>query len=156
MPIELKADPSAEKEIPTAPPKPDSLNPDEIYHQASRGRLQTTTDESKSYDEIHFISKDVEGSDELERSKQNWRLAESKRLDDNLFPQIVFCTVATVSLGYAFMLYGRFLPIIGTILAITGLISLGFMINYLVRQIKITIASHRYKKRRKNQSPPKK
>jgi hypothetical protein len=122
-------------------------NPDEIYHKASSGRLQNTIDSKESYDDVHFISMHVEGSEEDKREKQRWLKNESVRLNDNVFVQIVLCAVATASFAIADFLYGIYLPVINYFLKAAVLIFIIILIHYIVRQVKISRESRKLKKR---------
>ena len=125
-------------------------NPDEIYHKASSGRLQNTTDIGGSYDNVHFISMHVEGSEEDKRDKQRWLKDESVRLNDNFFVQIVFCTIAIAALIFADYLYGRFLPVINYFVIAAALVFLALLIYFVVRQVKISRESRKLKKLNKD------
>lgn len=127
------------------------LNPDDIYHKASNGRLQNTTDPKESYDnEVRFVSKNVEGSEEYEREKQRWRMNEAVRLNDNFFVQIVFCTIAIAALIFADYLYGSFLPIVNYFVKAAALIFVALLVYFVVRQVKISRESREFKKRNKD------
>lgn len=133
---------------------PNVPNPDEIYHKASSGRLQNTSNPNDSYDEIHFISMDVEGSDKYERQKQHWRETESNRLNDHIIPVMIALIVLISGFIIAFAVYGWRLPyIIYFVLGATA--ALACVVTYfLVRKIKLARESYKYKKHQKN--PPQK
>ncbi|MBQ1528511.1 DUF2892 domain-containing protein [Candidatus Saccharibacteria bacterium] len=133
---------------------PSIPNPDEIYHKASEGRLKNTSNPNESYDEVHFISVNVEGSEEYEREKQRWRETKSVQLDDRIIPIIVALIVLTSGFAIAFAIYGWRLPYIAYfVLAATA--ALACVITYfVVRKIKLARESREYKKHQKN--PPQK
>ena len=131
-----------------------NINPDEIYHKASSGRLKNTDNPEESHDEIHFISMNVEGSEEYEREKENWRESQSIGLSDRFPIRFVFATIAIFALGFANKLYGTFLPIISYFLYAVGGLLIIYLIYYVVRQSKISSDSRKYKKRDKNNPTP--
>ena len=131
-----------------------NINPDEIYHKASSGRLKNTDNPEESHDEIHFISMNVEGSEEYEREKENWRESQSIGLSDRFPIRFVFATIAIFALGFANKLYGTFLPIISYFLYAVGGLLIVYLIYYVVRQSKISSDSRKYKKRDKNNPTP--
>lgn len=128
------------------------FNPDEIYHKASSGRLQNTDSKADSYDQIHIISANVEGSKEYEREKQLWREEKSLRLQNGLAFHIVFFTIAIAMLAFSNKLYGSFLPIIQYILYIVAGAFIVYILFYSIYQLKIHHDSRKYKKQQKN--PP--
>lgn len=123
------------------------VDTDAVYPKASHGRVQNTDDESESYHEIHFISMNVEGSEEDRREKERWRRTESVRLDDKLIGRVVFLSIAIACLAIADYLYGRFLPIVHYFLigAISVLVIV--IISYIVKQSKLKKASKEDKNR---------
>ena len=131
---------------------PNVPNPDEIYHKASSGRLQNTNNEADSYDEIHFISMDVEGSDEYERQKQYWHKNSLERLDHKYIIIIMFCIVAVSGFTIACALYDWYLHYV--IYFVIAAVVILFVITtyYLIRRIKLTRAIKKFEKRQKN--PP--
>ena len=121
-----------------------------IYPEATEGRVKTSN--TQRPDEAKIISADVEGSKKYENFKQNVREAKSVQLEDNLFGRIVFFTIGLFALSFADKLYGTFLPIIGIIIKIVGAIFIVLLVYHVIRQIQISLASHRYKKNRKKNS----
>ena len=126
------------------------FNPDDIYHKASNGRLQNTTDSNESYYNVHFISIQVEGSEQDEQEKQRWRENESIRLDDKLGVRIILLFVAICVLTFADFLYGKYLPVINYFIKAAAIILFVILIHYLVRQHRITKASRKFRERNKN------
>ena len=133
---------------------PSVPNPDEIYHKASSGRLQNTSNEADSYDEIHFISMNVEGSDEYERQKQHWREEKSTQLTDRIVPIMVALIVLTSGFTIAFAIYGWRLPYIIYFVFATATALFCVVVYFIIRKIKLAHESRKYKKRQKN--PPQK
>lgn len=124
-----------------------SNNTDDLYPKANQGRLKMT-DESLP-EKAAIISKNVKGSDEYERFEQKMREAKAVELDDRLVGRIIVCTVGVFALGFVDYLYGRFLPVINYFVKGAALIFAGFLLYYLIRQLKISIDSRRFKKHRK-------
>ncbi len=121
------------------------VNPDAVYPKASHGRVQNTDDESESYNEIHFISMNVEGSKESEREKERWRRGELVRLDDKLIGRTIFLAILVACLAIAEFLYGRYLPAIKFFLIGAAIILVVVIIYYIIKQAKIKKESRKYK-----------
>ena len=130
------------------------VNPDEIYRQATSGRLKQSDNPVNPPEEARIISANVDGSEEYEREKQLWRDRQSVGLSDEFPMRFVFLSIAVVALGFANRLYGVFLPVVSYILYAVGGLFIAYLIYYVVRQSKISHDSRKYKKQKKNHPTP--
>ena len=128
-----------------------TANPDEIYHKASHGRLQNTNNEADSYDDIHFVSLEVEGSKEAINSQKLIREESTLRLKDRLRSTFLiggtlwgsfFALDAWVGSKAGFPLFG-----------ILAKICLGSMILFVIYYI-ITIIRYSRQARKNKKNPP--
>lgn len=122
----------------------------DVYPEATEGRVKTSNTPLPEKSKI--ISKNIDGSLEYERFKQNTREAQAVKIEDNLFGRIVFFVVGIFALSFADRLYGWALPIISYILKAVVAIFISLLLYYTVRLIQISRASKRYKKSRKDQT----
>ena len=129
------------------PEKP--FNPDDIYHKASAGRLKNASDESESYDTIHFVSVNVEGSPEYERQMVIFAEESSLRLKNKFFLRLIFLVMFTAGAVIANGLYGRFNPyIIYLVYADLTLIAL-YIVYYAFRQYYLSRSAKKHRKKLK-------
>lgn len=123
-------------------------NPKDIYPDASEGRLKTA--ETSVREESKIITKDVEGSEEFERTKEYQRRNTSVRLDDRLRVFIIVCGTLIGAFGFINSQSRGITRFFEPLVIIPAIVLISFLVYYLVRQISIAKKSRDFRKKRKD------
>ena len=123
-------------------------SPKDIYPEANQGRFKTT--DAPVQEESKIISKDVEGSAESERMKENQRRNAAVRLDDKLPRVILVCGILIGAFGFISSRSRGITQFFDPLVWIPLIILALFLAYYLIRQLIIAIKSRNYKKKSKD------